>query len=189
MTQHATDIAAYEGLIFTTAARYAPILDDDFEDVQQILRVKVWRSLEAYDARRSKLPVERYVFSCVYNQVKDLLKSQDRRNERRGGHLDSIDAVPDERRSSFESDYLSQSAEDAFARVEDEPLPLPSTLTESERDVVALLVADFSQAEIALRLGLSRKKVRSTHASVMEKMADWRPGSGPPLVTELGIAA
>ena len=39
----------YEGLIFRTARFAAPLVEDDFEDVQQVLRIKCWRALLAYD--------------------------------------------------------------------------------------------------------------------------------------------
>lgn len=179
------NIAAFEGLIFSTAARYAPILDDDVEDIQQILRVRVWKALDAFDPRRARRAatreerieiVEKWVFSCVRNQVKDLLQSQDRRNTARGGMLDSIDAVSEERSASFEADYLSESDERVFAEVDDSDFELPSTLTDQERQVVQLLVLNFSRAEIARLLEIPQRRVRTAHDSVRVKMADWKPG-------------
>ena len=180
------DIAAFEGLIFSTAARYAPILDDDLEDIQQILRVKVWKALDAFDPQRARRAttreerqeiIEKFVFSCVRNQVKDLLQSQDRRNTARGGMLDSIDAVPEERTASFEANYLCESDEQVFACVDDSDFELPSTLTDQERQVVQLLVLNFSRAEIARLLGIPQRRVRTAHDSVRMKMADWKPGA------------
>jgi RNA polymerase sigma factor (sigma-70 family) len=170
------DIAAYEGLIFSTAARYAPLLDDDLEDVQQVLRVKVWQALRVYDPSRSRATEKSYVFSCVRNQVKDLLKAQSRRNEARNGSQSYVEDVSDEHRPRFEARYLSQTAEQVFALVEDQPVLLPSTLTATEAQVVELLLLDFSRTEIAKTLGVSRDKVTALHASVQEKMADWHPG-------------
>jgi RNA polymerase sigma factor (sigma-70 family) len=73
-------IAAYEGLVYATAARYAPYLDDDLDDVAQVLRVKVWKSLVAFNPARHTVGEKSWVFSCIRNQVKDILKAQDRRN-------------------------------------------------------------------------------------------------------------
>jgi RNA polymerase sigma factor (sigma-70 family) len=183
------DIAAYEGLIFTTAARYAPLLDDDLEDIQQVLRVKVWQALRVYDPKRSKAGVKSYVFSCVRNQVKDLLKSQHRRNEARNGRLIHIEEcrsvagspgdgerTPKTPSGAFESRYLSVEAEEVFALVEDEPVLLPSTLTDCEARVVQLLVAGFSEREIAKELHVPRDKVTAMHGDVQRKMMDWHPG-------------
>jgi RNA polymerase sigma factor (sigma-70 family) len=175
MMQRGT-LADYEGLIFSTSARYAPILDDDAEDIQQILRMKVWRALEVFDPRRSALSEENYVFGCVRNQVKDLLKSQSRRNDARGGQLDYIDGKTEVTRAGFELEYLSESDELVFASVEEADYPLPSTLSVMERAVVWLLILDFNQTEISRQLGVSRAKVRSAHQSVRDKMADWKPG-------------
>lgn len=169
------ELANYEGLIFSTAARYASILDDDLEDIQQILRVKVWRSLGKYDPKRSKMDVERWVFQCVRNQVKDLLKSQTRRNAARNGsqgYIEDESVTP-----AFEARYLSESADEVYGASEDENVKLPSTLTDMERSVVYLLMLDLNQTEIAGVLKITRDQVRRLHAKVQEKMQDWRPGS------------
>lgn len=170
------DIGSYEGLIRTTAARYAPLVDDDFEDVAQILRLKVWQALRAYDPSRSSMAVEKYVFQCVRNRLKDLFKQQGRLNEKRGGVLLHILDTAGEASEAFDAKYLCLDQEVAFFTVEDEDVALPSTLNELERAVVQLLLLDFNQTEIARHLGVSRARVRSAHASVQAKMADWHPG-------------
>src|SRR3954470_7263330 len=69
----------YEGLIFSTARRYSIFVEEDLEDIQQILRVKVFRALESYDGAKApprtdgRSPRDAYVFQCVRNQAKDLL--------------------------------------------------------------------------------------------------------------------
>lgn len=176
------DIAAYEGLIFSTAARYAPLLDDDLEDVQQVLRVKVWQALRVYDPKRSRATEKSYVFSCVRNQVKDLLKAQSRRNDARNGSQSYVEDVSEEHRPKFEARYLAATAEEVFALVEDEPVLLPSTLTAEEARLVVFLLQDFSRQEIARELGVTRDKVTALHASVQGKMADWHPGHVAPAV-------
>lgn len=177
-----TELHDFEGLIAATAARYAPILDHDEEDVRQVLRIKVWQALSAYDKRRVRSTdadeaerIGRWVFSCVKNRVKDLLKEQDRLNARRNGGQCYIEDVSDDF-GSFEGRYLS--AEDMELReLEEASVQLPSTLTEIEVRVVRLLVLEYSGTEISLILGVSRRKVREAHAAVQEKMADWQPSS------------
>jgi RNA polymerase sigma factor (sigma-70 family) len=172
----ADDIGPYEGLIHATAARYAPILvDEDYDDLVQILALKVWQARRAFDQSRTKLGEESYVFSCVTNRVKDLLKAQSRLNKNRGGGPTFIEDVDPERRFQFEGKYLQLSEEDAFADVEDELPALPSTLTHVERTVTILLVLDFKKSEIVRMTGYSRSRVVKAEASVREKMDDWRP--------------
>jgi RNA polymerase sigma factor (sigma-70 family) len=160
-------LADFEGLVFATAARYAPMLDDDIEDIQQLLRIKVWQALDAFDPSRTSVPLENFVFSCLRNRMKDMFKAQDRRNQKRGGH---------------------QLSDEVYFTVEDEAAPLPSTLNELEQQVVALLLLDFSQTEIARQLEVTRERVRSAHSAVKEKMADWHPGHAVPQVAAAQVA-
>ena len=168
------DLAPFEGLIFTTAARYAPILDEDLDDIRQILRLKVWQALTRFDGSRSTKGVESYVFSCLRNRVKDLLKEQHRLNERRkGGPLHIEDLTDDLGR--FEGRYLAAEDPDVFDLIE-QSVELPSCLDETERALVlVLLEGDFTRAEIALRIGVSRKRVVVIHRAVQEKLADFAP--------------
>ncbi len=185
------DIAPFEGLIFQTAARYAPYLDYEMDDIRQVLRIKVAQAIVAFDAERvrsvSESARERFVFSCLRNRMKDLFKEQDRLNARRNGtQLHIEDFSPD----LFERRYLTTEAEEVFAEVEEE-YELPSTLTALERSVVELLVADYTQSEIAGALGITRKRVLAAHRSVQEKLADWKPsdqlGDGLPVALGPGL--
>lgn len=171
----ADDIGPYKGLIHSTAARYAPILDEDYEDVVQILALKVWQARCSFDQSRTTLPERNYVFSCVTNRVKDLLKAQSRLNHSRGGARIFIEDVDEDQMPWFEAKYLLCSEDDALADVEDQLPPLPSTLTVTERQVVILLVLEYNQTEVQRMLGISRSRLRSVQGSVREKMADWRP--------------
>lgn len=181
------DIGPYEGLIHSTAGRYAPYLDEDFEDIQQILRLKVWQALRAFDPSRTKLPVQNYVFACMRNRVKDLLKGQDRRNKARGGSQLHIEDVAGDQAAvhAFEARYLAQSREETYSDVEDERMPLPATLTPLEVSVVQLLLLDFNQTEIAGHLKVSRQRVRAAHQEIQTKMADWRPEASAPVASLL----
>jgi RNA polymerase sigma factor (sigma-70 family) len=187
-------LADFEGLVFATAARYAPMLDDDIEDIQQLLRIKVWQALDAFDPSRTSVPLENFVFSCLRNRMKDMFKAQDRRNQKRGGHQLYIE----DQRSGMRDDdaaldhfhmrYLCADSDEVYFTVEDEAAPLPSTLNELEQQVVALLLLDFSQTEIARQLEVTRERVRSAHSAVKEKMADWHPGHAVPQVAAAQVA-
>lgn len=174
------DITFYEGLIYKTASMYAPYVEDEFDDICQLLRMKVWRALELYDASRSRMPVERYVFMCVKNRCKDLVTKQ-----RRGEVY-----VEDQRRSGadtdgtldwFESRYLSADHEQTFGGVDDGAPLIPSTLDSIERHVLVLLYRDHTQAETARALGLRRSEMERTMRSIRAKMADWRPAVEQPV--------
>jgi RNA polymerase sigma factor (sigma-70 family) len=158
----ATEIEFYEGLIRKTASMYAPYVDQEFEDIVSIFRVEVWRALAAYDPARSSMPVERYAFSCVKNRAKDLLCSRRRREV-------FFDDVP--------AELEAASHDDAFGPVEDELPLLPSTLTERERQVLALLYLDFSQRESTETAWPDPRQDREHGALDPREMSDWRPSS------------
>ncbi len=175
------DLEPFEGLVFSTAARYAPYLDDDLDDIRQILRLKVAQALVAFEQKRVRRYAgdlakarESFVFSCLKNRVKDLLKEQSRLNERRRGSALHIEDLTDDL-GSFEGKYMA--AEDAeLHELIEGSVQLPSTLSAIERELVrVLLTGDFTRAEIALQLGVGRKRVLMIHRSVQAKLADWAP--------------
>lgn len=164
-----TDVAFYEGLCFKTASMYVGVLEDEFDDIRQVLRVKVWRALQSYDPGRSSLPIQRYVFSCVRNQVKDLVKRK-RRNEL------YMEDFPE----AVQSRHLATTHDEVYGSVED-PVPvMPNTLGDRERDVLSLLCSDFSQREAAAFMGLSRGEMERAVRGIRTKLADWKPSPGLP---------
>lgn len=171
----ADDIGPYEGLVYSTAARYAPLLDDDLEDIAQVLRLKVWQARRSYDPARATQTEEGYVFSCLVNRVKDLLKGQKRLNDRRHGAQLYVEDCAASNPGAFEAAYCSAGDLVVEAVVEMESVELPSTLSVDERRVVVLLMLDLRQTEIAAALGVPRSRVRATHSAVRDKMADWSP--------------
>lgn len=166
------DIRHYEGLVRSTAAIYEPRVELDYEDIAQRLRIKAWKAIGTYSPGRSQMTVERYVFMCVKNECKDIVKMV-----RRGDVFIEDQRFADESLDHFESRYLSAEHEQVFGEV-DEGTPLvPSTLTSIERRVIVMLYRDFTQAEAARALGLRRNQMERTMRSIREKMADWRPSS------------
>jgi DNA-directed RNA polymerase specialized sigma24 family protein len=161
-----------------TAAMIDEDVEDEFEEICQFLREKVWKALEAFTADRvittSKLSpekqIERFVFACVTNGKKDLLKKK-RRNWlyiedfKHSGH--------NEYNFAFENRYLR--IEDVYAEIESELPALPPTLTDHERAVTVLLYLSFSTDEIATQVGGDRKAVNATVRSIKLKLADWAP--------------
>ena len=175
-------IEFYEGLVRKTAGRYSRIVQEEYEDLCQILRLKVWRALESFDLEKATQPIQGYVFSCVRNQVKDLLK----RKRRDDLHIEDIapqtPAGESEyaRRDKFESRYLEHGEEEAFAEVLAETPLIPSTLSPNERRVVVCMYLEYGQAEIAEVLSLSRREVARSVRGIKDKMEDWKPSADDP---------
>ncbi len=178
----------YEGLVRTTASLCAPFVEEDFDDICQFLRYKVWKALESFNPDKLRVRVtgssaiatarDKYVYSCVQNGKKDVLK------KKRHGILFIEDLAPVEdsdargghhtlSRSYFEERYLV--VDNPFAHLEQELPTIPSTLTEREKAVILLLYLDFKPAEIAMRTGVARKDITTMLKSIREKMADWQP--------------
>lgn len=182
-------LASYEGLVRKTAARYEGILHRyEFEDVCQVLRLKVWRSLESFDPSRytaEKVEEARdsFVFGNVRNQVKDLLKRNrntdllfdDLNTPATGGHHASTRNKTITSQEWFESKHLRVDEDQVFGEVEENDPLVPSTLTLNERRVLACMYLGYKGPEIAIRLGLDRKTVATAVRNVKKKMEDWRP--------------
>ncbi len=175
------DLEPFEGLIFSTAQRYAPYLDEELDDIRQILRLKVWQALLAFERKRVRRYAgdleearKSFVFSCVKNRVKDLLKEQSRLNKRRNGTALHIEDMTDDL-GSFEGKYMAVEDVELHELIEGS-VELPSSLTDLERALVqVLLTGDHTREEIALQLGIGRKRAGRLHHSVQEKLADWAP--------------
>lgn len=176
------DIQHFEGLVRKTASMYVGVVEEDYEDLCSIIRIKCWRALESFDPAKSRVPRDNYVFSCVRNLCKDLVK----RNRRDWLFIEDIAPHNAEGngvvRDAFESRYMEMSAEDAYKSIEDE-FTLPSTLTEQERQVVALLYLSFDYGEIASTVAITHREVSTAVRSIKEKMADWRPISPLPVAS------
>jgi RNA polymerase sigma factor (sigma-70 family) len=206
----------YAGLVFSTARLYVGVVEDEFEDIQQILWIKVWKARAAYNPDRSSMSEKNYVFSCVKNQCKDLVKQSARRRKARADAMASGYGVPAQAldsdtiaqrlpeaqpssdlnieqvaadvssasldtpvsgRDSFEGRYLRTDRDEVYGEIERDEIIVPSTLTAAERAVLALLYADYSQVEAAVRLGMSKREVERAVSAIREKMADWSPGT------------
>lgn len=189
----------YRSLIYKTATLVVALVEDEFDDVVQVLSIKVWRAVLAFDAERwtrSTDPArarDAYVFMCLTNQVKDL-KSKKRRSK-----LElSLELVADgdeksgfKSRDRFEAAHgLSVDADVVYAAVEEVAPLLPNTLTDQEREIVALLTCDFKQTEAATLLGLGKRDMERAMRSIRLKLADWKPSPREPgVVVEFPRAA
>jgi RNA polymerase sigma factor (sigma-70 family) len=177
--QTEADLAHYEGLIFTTAQRLVRQgVEAEMEDIQQILRIRVWKAIERFDASRGK-PRDKYVFMVVFDGAKDIAK------KKRRGELLIEDIAPanlSDRgsdspapRDKFEERYLSADHEEVYGEVDEGELHLPNTLNERERGVLDLMRRHYRQTEIADVLGITKREVESAVRGIRIKLADWRP--------------
>lgn len=166
-------LESYEGLVHSTARKYedpARKRGVELEDFEQILRIKVWWAIEHYSLT-SDLPVRRFVFGCLTNQVKDVLK----RKRNQDAHLEDMmgasttgsegEIGADSTRNALR--YLSVSEEDTFADLLDE---LPNTLTEEELHVAEKLIAGWQQYRIAEEMQVSLGRVRAHIAALRLKL-------------------
>jgi hypothetical protein len=153
------DLEQFEGLLFRTTVLLMPYVEEDFDDVRQLLRIKVWRAYESYDSSRSKMTVK--VF------IEDLAPAAADASRPRGASATD----------RFYAQYLAVSQELAFFDVEDEAPTLPNTLTETERQVIGFLLLDYTATEITRTLGVGPKRLRAIRDRIEEKMEDWRPNT------------
>jgi DNA-directed RNA polymerase specialized sigma24 family protein len=186
-------LAHYEGLVRKTAARVAPKVEEDYDDICQFLRYKVWKALQAFTAKRVKPTAnmtltekrDRFVFACLTNAVKDVLKKKrhyllfiedltadtgysDSAHEGWGSNLAA--------KQKFEGRYLSEDAD--FEKLfEEDTVLIPSTLDSVERRVALLLYMDFTPTDIGRQIKCQRKDVEEIVGSIQEKMADWQPSA------------
>ena len=173
----------FEGLVFETARQIVREgVELEFDDIRQLIRIKVWRAIQSHDAAHDRrLPLRRYVFMCVMNLRKDLEKRPRRYNS-------SIDEIRDRHTQRpeldctladwFDGRYLSVDAEQIYGTIGDELL-LPSTLNATERALVALRMEGRPLYEIESALGLSRSEREKLLRSVREKLGDWQPARPP----------
>lgn len=173
----------YEGLVRTTSRMYADVLRVELEDLEQVLRFRAWRAIEGFQAERSQVyqhgakrsPRERFVYLCIKNQIRDLMKSRMRRDNTRPDWMGEVTGIREVYFEDVAPDllgrYVGDTPEDRF----DDEVVLPATLTSDERRVVAFLYLDYSQVEIATLLQVRARDVGTHVSRIKEKMADWRP--------------
>lgn len=176
------DLEQFEGLLFKTTVLLMPYVEEDFDDVRQLLRIKVWRAYESYDSSRSKLTVKAFVFGCLYNYAKDIRKRRHRSElfieDLAPASASDIGGFFSQQQERFYAHYLAVPQEIAFLDVEDEAPVLPNTLTEEERQVIGFLLLDYTATEITRTLGVGPKRLRAIRDRIEEKMGDWRPDTG-----------
>lgn len=168
------DISAYEGLVVKTAQMFAELVGLEMDDMKQELRLKILKVRRSYKPDRSRISERAYVYGCMANFVKDLKRDRARRAGRL--HFTYIEGfglagVAD----MFEYRHTSASHDETYGAVEEGTFTLPATVTETEREIIYLLVIGYAQTEIAATLRLEYNEVVKQMRILRVKLADWRP--------------
>lgn len=168
-------MAHYDGLIRSTARLCSANSEEDFEDIVQILSIKVWKALRAFDPARCRTTRDRYVFMCVRDQAKDVCKKV----KRHDAHIEDLTAADAWSGPSFEARYLRSDRDTVFGAVEDDE-NLLAELTELERSIVALLLDGYRHhAEMAAMLDVRPVDMQRAMKQIRGKLAWLRPNVVP----------
>lgn len=180
-----------------TAASIEPFVEDEFDEICQFLREKVWKAIDAFTPSRVRKTskyspdeqLERFVYSCVQNGKKDVLKKKRREWAFIEDFLATQRSNGDEaggQQSWFENRYMR--TDDSFTDLDAvaERIPVPSTLTKRERTVAFMLYDGVKVTEIACAVGTTIPGVAVIVEAIQVKMADWAPA---PLAEPIAVAA
>lgn len=168
----------YEGLVLKTAAIVKRSgSEEDFDDIAQVLRIKVYRALLRWDPAIKDQ--QAYVFMCVRDQAKDLVKKRRRHDsyiedlvtEPPSDALMGISSVSNE----FEQRHLATDRDEVYGLVDEGMALIPNTLTRLEVEIVCLLYRDYKQSEVARELRIGKREMERAMRSIRTKMADWQP--------------
>lgn len=178
------DYDHYRGLVTTTASLVAaePGIEMEFDDVVQLLWIKVMHAIDRHDPDRSKVTVDRYVFGCLMNLRKDFRR-------RRPSRSVGFDDLGFQSQDRLESDLGLRVDHDAvYSEVEEDELVLPSTLTLTERGVIELLSSGYRQVDAAEFFGWTHEQMSRCIRAIRLKLADWAPDATGPAAEELSSA-
>jgi DNA-directed RNA polymerase specialized sigma24 family protein len=176
------ELRAFEGLVHTTARMFAAQVRREEEDLAQELRVRVWRAIVTYDATKSPLSLERYVFQAVTNKIKDFKRDAVREARRREDsgttllHIEDIRVRHNETAQEvFDGYFHYVSHDEVYGDIDEGSFELPATITASEAAVLVLLMMGLSKRQAAERLVVARGEVERSVGALRIKLADWRP--------------
>jgi RNA polymerase sigma factor (sigma-70 family) len=186
----AVELEPYEGLIFTTARRFATRCGMEEEDLRQELRLKAAQAVVKYDSSRSRQPLANWVFSLIVNRVTDLRRTH-MRQRLSVGHIEDFRGHSsdgsDMDLSQFELRYFHLDHDTVYGRIDEGGFVMPATLTERETNVLRLLLLDYSKVEAAKILGLTDWMVYEAVERLREKLSDWHPTSQPDNCSVVGL--
>lgn len=153
----------------------------DKEDLYQEALIAAAHALAEYDASRSGTKKTTYVYQAVYNQIKMMYRSNASNQhtfEREScGDVNESTELRD-RSADMEEDIINSVIMAERAESLRRAIAL-APLTDQEREVIALSLADKKQMEIAQSMGIQQGTVSKLRSSAMSKLkatllnADW----------------
>lgn len=183
------ELAAFEGLVGKTTLIWAERCQMEPDDFRQEMWLRVTKGLLHYDSTRSKMSEENYVFSLMFNRVKDFLRRPDVKHPGRTVSLEVAGRVScdgDELSSDhFEAQNCSIEREDVREVL---AAFLPPGLSSLEVQVAAMLAMGYQHEEIVAVLGCSYRRVKATARVLRVALGDQRPRPRDPGVRRLACA-
>ncbi len=166
----------------------------DEDDLAQELRVRVWRSMEQFSAKRStwigrgqEAALKGYVYLAVSNKIKDYKRDAARAKENdRVGKSVQASMIEDigggqsqdgalgggSPQDWFDALYNFATHDEVYGPIEREPFTCPVELSHREHAVAAMLALGYDREECAIELGCSRAVVNETVSSLRRNLAD-----------------
>lgn len=163
-------VQEYEGLVIATTRYWRDKISSDYtdEDIEQELRMKVWKALERYDSTRG-YPEKNHVFGYVRNRVKDLMDKKHREF-----FETSVDFSYCERAEFLNSYVDAETREKIFDLSEKKNVEATDLITCLPRDqqaIAVLMVQGYNLKEMSSELGIPslvlREKIASMRLSVL----------------------
>ena len=160
----------YEGLVISTTRYWRRFITSDLldEDIEQELRMKVWRALETFNPDIG-YPERNHVFGAVRNRIKDLIGKKKRENF----ETSMLEEQTFSGLNRGGTNNLNESENRiAFSKHEESvPTDLIQGLPRAEQRVAILMVQGYNAPEISQDMGITVSTVRSHIARVREHVS------------------
>lgn len=140
-------IARNRGLLGLIARNNAPL--DSWQDLEQEIRIALWKSLDSYDGESSKL--DTWFVSVAKNTARDF-KRRNHTSRKREEGIDPGPAVVDHARDEL--------------RIIEE---FSTILGELDRQVFTMYLDDLSYAEMSAALGIEEVNLRKRMSRIKEQ--------------------
>lgn len=195
----------YAGLVANTTWKFHEKCGLEMDDLRQELWLKVTQALLGYDPARCRTSENSYVFSLVFNRVKDLLRRAKARRSTNVPHREGGEKVNEEVPVSmssidfrgvgsdgaslstdyFEGQHLSIEREDVEELMS---AFLPPGLSVLEVRVAVLLALGMEHRDVIASLSCSHRQVKAAARALRMALADRRPPPRDGEVEDDGVA-
>lgn len=178
-------LSKYEGLVFATAKYWRETIPVEYsiEDIEQEIRLQVWKALRKWDPDHPKaLPEEKHVFGAVRNQVTDL----QRKGKRKRVEEVLTDRMPGEDTATLGStlgrptglgDFripLPKNGEGVM--MDPEVTEVIALLPETHKRMAMMIVVGYSKTEVMNALDLTVTSYREHFSSLTTYLRGVRSG-------------